>query len=119
MPRAHDFAVDTPGRTPAKLASSYTPGLADRLGDRSVMFDNPAAASLELLRFRPNFASAPGFEQALRSRVLELTSFRHDTFADVHAVKWLEDGGGLTLVSTHTPGRRLSEMFDGQARPGL
>src|SRR5262249_25987022 len=41
-------------------------------------------------------------------------------FPAVRAVEHLEDGSGLALVSTHVPGRRLSEMFQSpQPRAGL
>ena len=45
-------------------ASWYAPGLSDGLGDRLLMFDNAGGASLELLRFRPEFSRAPLFEDA-------------------------------------------------------
>ena len=50
-----------PKRTP--LASWYTQGTSDGLGDRLLMFDNTSAASLELLRFRSDLAETPGFER--------------------------------------------------------
>jgi PEGA domain-containing protein len=93
------------------LASWYTPGVSDGLGDRLLMFDNTAASSLELLRFRPALVSVPGFEAAVRDRVAQLALFQHTAFARVHAVKYLEGDEGLALVSTHTPGKRLSDMF--------
>ena len=38
---------------PKPLASWYTEGLCDCIGDRLLMFDNTGKPSLELLRFRP------------------------------------------------------------------
>jgi len=104
----------------AQVASWYTQGRSDGLGDRLLMFDNTNAASLELLRFRSAFAAVPEFELALRTRVAQLAHFDHPGFPAVRAVEHLDDGSGLALVSTHVPGRRLSEMFQGpQPRAGL
>ena len=104
----------------AQVASWYTQGRSDGLGDRLLMFDNTNAASLELLRFRSALAAAPEFELALRARVAQLARFNHPGFPAVRAVEHLDDGSGLALVSTHVPGRRLSEMFQSpQPRAGL
>ena len=92
------------------VASWYTPGLSDAIGDRLLMFDNTTSSSLELLRFRPEFSKVPGFEDALRRRVDELENFTHPSVAKVRAVEWLGDEDGLALISNHTVGRRLSEI---------
>ena len=92
------------------VASWYTPGLSDAIGDRLLMFDNTTSSSLELLRFRPEFGKAPGFEDALRRRVEELENFTHPSIAKVRAVELLGEDDGLALVSNHTVGRRLSEI---------
>ena len=99
-----------PGAQPS-LASWYAPGLSDGLGDRLLMFDNSAAPSLELLRFRPDFADRPQFEAALREQVQRLSRFEHPAFARVRSVQRLEPDGDLALVSNHTPGKRLSEIL--------
>src|SRR5262245_47145640 len=105
---------------PAPVASWYAQGMSDGLGDRLLMFDNTAAASLELLRFGSELASAPGFEKALRESVERLAFFKHTVFAQARAVEYLDGDDGLALVSTHTPGKRLSEMFHGrQSRSGM
>jgi hypothetical protein len=75
------------------------------------MFDNTSAASLELLRFRPELAGTPGFERALRASVERFARFEHPAFSRARTVERLEGDEGLTLVSTHTAGKRLSEMF--------
>src|SRR6476620_4983138 len=65
MNQARKVAVDPSGPAPdvrPSLASWYTPGFSDGLGDRLLMFDNTAAASLELLRFKPEFGNHPVFE---------------------------------------------------------
>lgn len=102
----------TPFTAPQHLASWYTPGFSDGLGSRLLMFDNTAAPSWELLRLRPDFVAAPDFEQALRSRVDQLATFRHPSFARVRSVEDLGAGSGLALVSTHVAGRRLSEALE-------
>ena len=94
-----------------RLASWYTPGLSDAIGDRLLMFDNSTSSSLELLRFKPEFAKVDGFEQALRHRVEELANFTHPSIAKVRAVESLGEEEGLALISNHTVGRRLSEIL--------
>jgi hypothetical protein len=114
MTIATDLVVDRIPRvdgTQEPLASWYTQGLSDGLGDRLLMFDNTNAPSWELLRFRPEFASTPGFERALRDRVEQLGHFKHPLFTHVRAVEELGFGDGLALVATYAPGRRLSEAL--------
>jgi len=114
MTIATDLIVDRIPRvdeTQEPLASWYTQGLSDGFGDRLLMFDNTNAPSWELLRFRPEFAAAPGFERALRDRVEQLGRFRHPLFTQVRAVEELGFGDGLALVATYAPGRRLSEAL--------
>jgi hypothetical protein len=83
------------------------------------MFDNSGTPSLELLRFRPEFGGASGFEDALRERVGALKGFDHPAFSQVRAVERL-DSGDLVLVSTVTTGKRASEIFrSGHGRPGV
>ena len=63
MNSAQDYLVDSHGHGPEPsrpLASWYTQGRSDGLGDRLLMFDNSGTASLELLRFRPEFAATFG-----------------------------------------------------------
>jgi hypothetical protein len=101
------------------LASWYTESLCDAIGDRLFMFDNSGTPSLELLRFRPEFGGASGFEDALRQRADALQAFDHPAFSQVRAVERL-DSGDLVLVSTFTTGKRVSEIFrSGHTRPGV
>jgi len=106
---ASDFPPETEPRK--SVASWYTPGHSDGLGDRLLMFDNTSGSSLELLRFKREFASRPQFEDALRRRVADLQGFEHPALARVRAVEWLGIDDGLALVSNQTTGRRLSELF--------
>jgi PEGA domain len=112
MTRPQTSAVDTWNGvdTPPQLASWYTEGVSDGVGDRLLMFDNSGNTSLELLRFRPELVAVPGFEEALRERIAVLQAFTHPAFPQVRAVEHLE-GGGLALVSTFTAGKRLAEIF--------
>ena len=95
----------------APLTSWYTQGVTDGFGDRLLMFDNAATGPVELLRVRADFAGVAGFEAALRARFDQLSSFTHPGFAQARVVNHLENGGGLTVASTHVPGTRLSELF--------
>jgi hypothetical protein len=115
---SHD-AEGLPPSTPKPLASWYAQGLSDGLGDRLLMFDNSDAPSLELLRFRPDFAQAPGFETALREQVRRLGEFRHPGFATVRSVQRLEPDDDLALISNFTPGKRLSEVLHRARGPAL
>jgi len=101
------------------VASWYTEGFCDEIGDRLLMFDNSGTPSLELLRFRPAFAEASGFEAALRERVDALRAFDRREFSQIRAVERL-DNGDLVLVSTFTTGKRIAEIFwSRRARPGV
>src|SRR3982751_1721145 len=94
---------DGPPPAPKPRASWYAQGLSDSVGDRLLMFDNSDRPSLELLRFRPDFAAVPAFERALRERVQRLSQFRHPAFARVRSVQRLEPDNDLALVSNSTP----------------
>ena len=121
MTRPNSLAVETSAdETPRPLSSWYAEGASDGVGDRLLMFDNSGTPSLELLRFRRDLAAAPGFEDALRARVNRLQRFTHPAFPQARAVERLEGGGDLTLVSTYTAGKRLSDIFrSSRARAGV
>jgi hypothetical protein len=120
-PRNNAAAVSgwSPSDAPKPLASWYTEGVCDGVGDRLWMFDNSGTPSMELLRFHPQLATANGFEHALRERVDALDAFEHPSFSRVRAIQRL-DGGDLALVSTFTTGKRVSEIFQSpNARAGV
>ena len=122
MTRSSDLLVEHVRRDrppPGQLASWYTQGHSDGFGDRLLMSDNTGEPSLELLRFRPELALAPGFERALRDRVARLSHLHHGSLATVRAVERLEPDHNLALVSTYTPGRRLSEAVGRARGPGF
>jgi hypothetical protein len=95
------------------------PGLSDALGDRLLMFDNTATASLELLRLRRDLSDLPVFEAAVRQRLRALERFDNPGVARVRAFKSLGVGEGLALVSAHTVGQRLSEVLHAARGPAL
>src|SRR6266542_5306542 len=114
MTRPYSLAVEPSSAVDSSrppLASWYTEGSSDGIGDRLLMFDNAGTPSLELLRFRPQLAAVIGFEDALRQRVDRLQQFVHPAFPTVRAVDQLDDRGSLALVSTFTAGKRLAEVF--------
>lgn len=116
---SHAYNSNRSGALPT-LASWYTQGRSDGLGDRLLMTDNTGAESLELLRFHPAFAGAFGFERALREQVERFDRFQHPAFPRVLAVEYLDAGDGLALVSTHIAGTRLADMFRSpRLRPAL
>jgi hypothetical protein len=119
MTRPLTSAVDTwnGADSTRPLASWYTEGVSDGVGDRLLMFDNSGTTSLELLRFRADLVAVDGFEEALRDRVTALETFTNPAFPQVRAVEHLE-GGGLALVSTFTAGKRLAEIFRGPRTRG-
>jgi hypothetical protein len=79
------------------------------------MFDNTETDSLELLRFYPSLTAMAGFEEALHERVRQVGRIPDHAFPLIVAVERLDGDGALALVSTHTPGKRLSAFFD---KPG-
>lgn len=76
------------------------------------MCDNTETDSLELLRFYPSLTAIAGFEDALHERVRQVGRIPDPAFPLIVAVERLEGDGALALVSTHTPGKRLSAIFD-------
>ncbi|MEZ5318919.1 MAG: PEGA domain-containing protein [Vicinamibacterales bacterium] len=99
-----------PPAGPQARQRQYTPGRSDGLGDRFLTFDSASAQSFELLRLKPDFASAPGFEDALKARVEVLGRLHHPSLTAVRGVERMPDGNALALVSSHVAGRRLSEL---------
>jgi hypothetical protein len=100
-----------------RRARELTEGFSDGLGDRLLTFDRESGSSLELLRFKPEFGTLPTFEMALRARVTELSHLHHPSLGTVRGVDTLEDSNDLILVSTHTAGRRLSELVPRTSGP--
>jgi hypothetical protein len=81
------------------------------------MLENTNSTMAEQLRFKREFSDAIGFEVAIRQRIEEFGQLRDPSVATVRRVEWLGTSEGLSLVSNHVPGRRLSEMFGEAAGP--
>jgi hypothetical protein len=96
--------VDDPG-------DRYVPGLVDRIGDRILILGESNTPTLELLRFRQTLTTSPGFEVALRRRVERLRHFRHAAVARTPTVEYFGPDRRLALLSSYTPGRRLSDVL--------
>jgi hypothetical protein len=115
MSVAHDLIIDqlSPPAVDGEkhLATWYTQGHSDGLGDRLLMFDNTSAPSWEILRFKPALARDERFDAALRSRIEQLASFKHPAFPLVRPLKGLGHEDGLAVVSTYAPGLPLSEAM--------
>src|SRR4051812_29340140 len=116
MSVVHDLIIDQlsasgPANPEQHLATWYTQGHSDGLGDRLLMFDNTSAPSWEILRFKPALARDERFDAALRERMEQLASFHHPAFPLVRPLKGLGHEDGLAVVSTYAPGVRLSEAM--------
>ena len=94
---------------PALPGRSYTTGFSDALGERKLTFDAAASSSLEVLHFKREFSDSSAFEAALRARVTTVQLATHPSLAVIHSVERRE-GEGLSLVSRHLSGRRVSEL---------
>ena len=95
---------------PVVRALPHTAGFSDGLGERHLVFDPAAGLSLEVLRFKREFSDSPEFEGALLARLEALSTVQHPSLSTVHSVDRVSDHE-LTLVSKHTPGKRISELF--------
>ena len=102
----------------ASDSTPEVPGFADHLGDRFIV-PQPSGSLLELLYFRPDLAAAPFFEAAVKERLARLANFRHSSYTRVRRYQRGEDRGGVALVSTHVPGRRLAEILQVTTRAGI
>jgi len=103
---------------PAVIAPSTRVVFRDPLGERRHVPDSSGADTLELLSLRTELTSAPSFEFALRERTGRLGSFHHAYYARVRGVERL-GGGALGLVSSQTPGVRLSQILEDVDRQHL
>jgi hypothetical protein len=95
----------------SRLTTWYSQGRSDGLGDRLLMFDNTAAPSWEILRFKPVLAQDLRFATALRHRMETLGTFQHPAFPVVRSIKDFSQEEGLAVVSTYATGVRLSDAL--------
>lgn len=101
------------------LANRHVPGLSDEIGDRVLILDNRGTPTLELLRFARSLTTAAGFEVSLRRRAERLRQFRHPVFTATSSVECLGEDRRLVLLSSYTPGRRLSEVLEDAHGPAF
>lgn len=92
-------------------------GFANRLGERFIV-PQPSGSLLEHLQFRRDLSSAPFFEPAVKERLARLANFRHASYTRARRLR-SGDRGALILVSTHVPGRHLSEVLHTAGRNGF
>ena len=87
LPARFPNATPAPTEGAQQKTRSFTAGFSDWLGDRQLVFEPSAGSSLEILRFKPEFGDAPGFEDALRARVEQVSHAQHSSLAAIHAVE--------------------------------
>jgi serine/threonine protein kinase len=88
------------------------PLFCDGLGERVVAADGATGELLQILRIRPALTAVPSFEFALRERAARLANFRHACYARVRRIDRVAvPGPGLSIVSDHVEGTRLSDIL--------
>jgi hypothetical protein len=96
-----------PPKSPATVAP-----FSDALGYRVLGFDKKSGDRLEMLRLRPQLASSPAFEAAVRERQRRLADFRHAAYARVRQIdRPSGQNAALAIVSNYADGQRLSELL--------
>ena len=119
----HGATLEVSGFMERAAVASAPPSLAsfsDGLGERRQSKNPTSNETLETLCLRPELASVPAFEFALRERVSRLSGFRHECYGRVRSVERLTGGTPtLGLVSDLSPGVRLSEVLARAERRGL
>ena len=96
---------------PPKSSATVAP-FSDALGYRVLGFDKKSGDRLEMLRLRPQLASSPAFEAAVRERQRRLADFRHAAYARVRQVdRPSGQNAALAVVSNYADGQRLSELL--------
>ncbi|MFI5076750.1 MAG: hypothetical protein ACHQRO_05375, partial [Vicinamibacteria bacterium] len=96
-----------PPKSPATVAP-----FSDALGYRVLGFDKKSGDRLEMLRLRPQLASSPAFEAAVRERQRRLADFRHAAYARVRQIdRPAGQNAALAVVSNYADGQRLSELL--------
>jgi len=104
-----------PPKTPATVAP-----FSDALGYRVLGFDKKSGDRLEMLRLRPQLASSPAFEAAVRERQRRLVDFRHPAFGRVRQIdRPAGQNAALAIVSNYADGKRLSELLSQAQTSGV
>ncbi len=92
--------------------SPEAPLFSDGIGDRVVSTDGATGDLVQVLRINPALTAVPSFEFALRERVARLANFRHGYYARVRRVDRSHNHAtGLSIVSDHVEGTRLSDIL--------
>lgn len=92
----------------------------DGLGERVIAVDGATGELLQILRLRPALTDVPSFEFALRERAARLANFRHGYYARIRRIdRAAPSEGGLSLVSDHVEGTRLSDILRSTEERGL
>lgn len=92
--------------------SPEAPLFSDGIGDRVVSTDGATGDLVQVLRINPALTAVPSFEFALRERVARLANFRHGYYARVRRVdRSHAHATGLSIVSDHVEGTRLSDIL--------
>ena len=98
-----------PPKSPATVAP-----FSDALGYRVLGFDKKSGDRLEMLRLRPQLASSPAFEAAVRERQRRLVDFRHAAYARVRQIdRPAGQNAALAIVSNYATAAAL------RAAPGV
>jgi serine/threonine protein kinase len=103
-----------PPMTTAPLSTDRpeAPLFCDGLGERVVAADGATGELLQILRIKPALTAVPSFEFALRERAARLANFRHAYYARVRRIDRVAvPGPGLSIVSDHVEGTRLSDIL--------
>lgn len=100
--------------------SPEAPLFSDGIGDRVVSTDGATGDLVQVLRINPALTAVPSFEFALRERVARLANFRHGYYARVRRVdRSHAHVTGLSIVSDHVEGTRLSDILRVASERGL
>jgi hypothetical protein len=97
---------------PPKSSATVAP-FSDALGYRVLGFDKKSGDRLEMLRLRPQLASSPAFEAAVRERQRRLADFRHAAFARVRQID--RRTHDATLSNVHRVNRSVGVMRSNSA----
>lgn len=92
-------------------------GFSDKLGERSIV-EPDDGVPLEVLCLSRPLVTAPGFEAALAQAVGALAGLQAPGLQNPPVLERIGPDGKLALVTTYTPGRRLSALLAEQEKQG-
>ena len=98
-------------QTTASARAAATVRFEDGLGRRHQVV-GVTPEPLEVLVLKEELATAPGFEDALRTQVARLMTFRHASFAQIRGVgRPPNNESGIAIISQQIAGVRLSDLL--------